>query len=87
MWQAEDKLEYAVINGFLCVVGINSISGKRFSYMPVGGDDNALRDTVLALKAEYPDIIFTYLKKRGDTDKLNAIFGEKSRNIGGTRPL
>ena len=77
MWQAEDKLEYAVINGFLCVVGINSVSGKRFSYMPVGGDNSALCDTVLALKAEYPDIIFTYLKK-GYTDKLNTIFGEKA---------
>lgn len=77
MWQAEDRLEYAVINGFLCVIGINSISGKRFAYMPIGGADELLCDTILILKSEYPDIFFTYLKKN-DIEKINAIFGEKA---------
>lgn len=77
MWRDEDKLEYAVVNGFICVIGVNSISKKRFSYMPIGGADVALHDTVLSLKAQYPDIFFTYLKK-SDTDKLKEIFGEKA---------
>ena len=77
MWRDEDRLEYAVVNGFICVIGVNSISKKRFSYMPIGGADVALHDTVLSLKAQYPDIFFTYLKK-SDTDKLKEIFGEKA---------
>lgn len=79
MWQAEDKLMYAEINGFLCVVGLNSVSGRRFAYMPVGkGSDDELRDTVLALMRDYPDIIFTYLKK-DDVCRLKSIFGDKAK--------
>lgn len=78
MWQAEDKLMYAEVNGFLVVIGINSISGARFAYMPAGkGTDDSLRDTVIALTKEYPDIIFTYLKKE-DVARLKKIFGENA---------
>lgn len=76
MWQKEDDLRFAVFDGFLCTLGVSSISGKRFAYLPVGGESDRLKAVIDTLLCEYPDLVFTYLKK-DDDDALRSIFGER----------
>lgn len=78
MWQKEDQLGYTVLDGFLCTLGVNSITGKRFAYLPVGGASERLKDAIDTVLAEYPDLQFTYLKK-SDVDVLLSLYGDRVR--------
>ena len=78
MWQKEDRLSYTVMEGFLCIVGVNSVSGNRFAYFPVGGKADRLKTVVDALLSEFPGLVFTYLKK-SDVENLRALYGESIR--------